>query len=245
MFQPHISDSEEELLNYVMPGNPDGEPEEQAESEESEDEGELQSEEEAPMAPAPIPMAVETTPVDDKFEALIQVRATKQVSGRSDSFPQLTTDAQKRICRMDMLQPFTGDQESEFIEAYKGYESVFRPPVIDEDVISMLELPNFPPMNVDKKDPTFRQMKGKPHPSYFKEKELYAKQLNMAPGVKPLVCLLDELYANPALSDEEKRIMMKRLTDSIQIYGLKFHTLTILRRENILRNKFSGHTLRR
>ena len=245
MFQPQISDSEEELLNYVMPDNPAGDHDEPAESEVSEDEGELQSEEEAPMVPAPIPMAVETTPIDAGFEALIQVRATKQVSGRSDSFPQLTTDGQKRVCRMDMLQPFTSEQESEFLDAYKGYESVFRPPVIDEDVISMLELPNFPPMNVDKKDPTFRQMKGKPHPSYYKEKELYAKQINMAPAVKPLVCLLDEIFANEALSDDEKRVMMKRLTDSIQIQGFKFHTITILRRENILRNKFSGHTLRR
>ena len=74
---------------------------------------------------------------------------------------------------------------------------------------------------------------------------MYSKQKNMAPGVKPIVALMDDIFNNMDLSDEEKTKLGKKCTDAMQVHGLKFHEITLARRENILAPYFTENTLRR
>lgn len=233
------SDSDDENLGLQSPEN-------HSPMETSDEDGLLDDSGNEAAAPPPpvIPAPVALEEEDLQFAGLFELRETKSVSRRSEEFPVPDTVGKRKVCEETMQLPFTNEEEAKFKETYKSYGVVFKPPMIDEEIINLLNIWGWPPMG-DKKEYQQLKAKGKINPCYKKEKELYGKTMERGVSAKPLAALIDDIANLPNLTMEEKKPLVRRLTDSLQVTGNKIRELTELRRINLLEPCFPRHILTR
>ena len=177
-----------------------------------------------------------------RYNELLQgvLRDTIPLKNSKDAstFPTPKGFGQITACKPELQLYFSKEAAKKFREDYAAYEVVFKPPPIDTGLITLLSITQWP-LGYDKK----RRGGGKASEYFFKEKDLYRKQLDISNMCRPMAAMLDDIEKHQTLTVADKQLLIKRCTDTIQQLGVKFRANTELRRRNVLEAAFTDSTV--